>query len=148
MGVPQKMIVSGNELEAIIPQKYPMIMVDGLLFSDGTITKTCLRIRKDNIFYSSGLFREPGLMENIAQTAASGVGYQDLQNNQDPLPGYIASIQKLNIHQLPLLDSEIITTVELKNRVFDIMALEGKIHLGKTVIASCEMKVLQNIKTS
>ncbi len=146
MGVSHTIIVSSEELRELIPQKHPMVMIDGLLVSEETMTKTCLTIREDNIFFNDGFFREPGLIENMAQTAASGVGYQNSLSNQAPPRGYIASVQNLNIYQLPEVNSEIVTTITLKHKVFDITVLEGKIHLEKVLIASCDIKVFQKIE--
>ncbi|MBU3916109.1 3-hydroxyacyl-ACP dehydratase [bacterium] len=146
MGISHKMIVSTDELRAMIPQKHPMVMIDGLLFSDASSTKTCLTIREDNIFFSGGFFREPGLIENIAQTAASGAGYQSILNNEEISLGYIASVQNLTIYRLPEIGSDLITTVDLKNKVFDITVLQGKIYQDEALIAACDMKVFQQTK--
>ena len=60
--------------EINIPQKPPMVMVDRLTGVVDNVTTTNFLIRDDNIFCEKGEFREPGLIENMAQTAAAGTG--------------------------------------------------------------------------
>ncbi len=50
-------------------------MVDTLLSSDGSTARTTFLIRPDNVLVENGVFSAAGLMENIAQTAAAGMGY-------------------------------------------------------------------------
>ena len=52
-----------------IPQRDPFFMIDDVVFAEGNITRTTLAIKDDNLFVSGGLFSEPGLIENMAQTA-------------------------------------------------------------------------------
>ena len=72
-----------------IPQKPPMVMVDRLVSIEGKTTITAFRISPDNIFVEKGLFREPGLIENMAQTAAAGVGAHSQSDNAPPPEGFI-----------------------------------------------------------
>ncbi len=59
--------------EINIPQKPPMVMVDRIVEINDMTTVTAFLIRADNVFVDNGLFREPGLIENIAQSAAAGM---------------------------------------------------------------------------
>jgi hypothetical protein len=60
---------------SLIPQRPPFVMIGSLLYNDEKVTRTTYRVSQQNIFVEHGLFREPGLLENIAQTAAARAGY-------------------------------------------------------------------------
>ena len=70
-----KPMIEGAEVSALIPQKAPIEMVDKLWLNDDTTTVSDFTIGEDNIFCQDGFFREPGIIENIAQTAAIRAGY-------------------------------------------------------------------------
>ncbi|HMJ46203.1 MAG TPA: hypothetical protein VK498_02685, partial [Ferruginibacter sp.] len=65
----------GDAILSYIPQRPPFVMVDKILSSGESSTRTSFIIHEKNIFVENGKFREPGLVENIAQTAAAGAGY-------------------------------------------------------------------------
>ena len=68
-------LAEGEQLLKFIPQRSPMVMIDKLYFSDAEKCVTGLNISEENIFCRDGFFREPGLIENMAQTAAVHAGY-------------------------------------------------------------------------
>jgi hypothetical protein len=70
------MNLTGENSLALIPQKPPFVMIDALLFSDEKRTVSSFKIPEKNIFVKEGLFLEPGLVENIAQTAAARAGHE------------------------------------------------------------------------
>jgi len=81
------------------------------------------------------------LVENIAQTAAAGVGYIAQQNLQPILTGYIGAIKNLVIFMLPKVGDVIETTVVIENQVFDVTIISGSVKCGETLLAKCEMKI-------
>lgn len=127
--------------EVNIPQKPPMVMVDRLLEPDGPVTRTSFRIAPDNLFCSDGFFSEPGLIENMAQTAAAGTGARPGHAGEEPPTGFIGGIRDLVILELPPAGSEIITQVTVLHEVFDATVVRGEVFLGDRMIASCEMNI-------
>ena len=125
-----------------IPQREPIVMVDELLESKNNKTITGFKIKTDGIFVQSGKLQEPGLIENIAQTAAAGVGYQFALNEELVPPGFIAAIKNLHIHYLPSVGEELITTVEILEEVFDMSLIKGEISVNDRIIVDCEMKIV------
>lgn len=99
------------------------------------------------MFCENGFLKEPGLIENIAQTAALRVGYitsqmrNDENTNVEPPIGYIGAIKNLVIETLPEAGSEIMTEVIIQNMVFDVTIIQGKISQNGQMIAHCEMKI-------
>ena len=116
-------------------------MVDRLVEIVDKSTVTTFRIREDNVFCENGEFREPGLIENMAQTAAAGVGYVSGKTGKNPPVGFIGGLRNLRIDELPRVGSEIRTEVTVEHEVFDATVVTGKIFLEERCIASCELKI-------
>ena len=127
--------------EVKIPQKPPMVMVDKLIRADGGIVETTFRIREDNIFCDEGIFTEPGLVENMAQTAAAGVGSKPDLDGKEPPVGFIGGIRNLKILQYPVPGDELFTRITIEHEVFDASVVLGEIFLKGEPIASCQLKI-------
>ena len=109
--------------------------------ADEKICRSVLQILEGNIFVENGLFSEPGLIENIAQTAAARIGYICSKQNK-PVPlGYIGAVQHLEIVDLPKIKDEIETEITIKNEVFNVTIVEGKVMCNGKTMAHCEMKI-------
>ncbi len=68
--------ISDIDIESLIPQREPMLMVSGLCSASDKSITTWFQVEPGNIFVEKGKFRESGLIENIAQTAAALNGYR------------------------------------------------------------------------
>jgi len=125
-----------------IPQRTPMVMIDQLLSAESDSAMSSFLITNDNIFVEDGKFTEPGLVENIAQTAAAMVGHH-CALNKIPVPiGFIAAVKDLKINSTPPPGSIISTKVKVTNTVMDVTIVEGVVLLAEEVICTCEMKIL------
>ncbi len=134
-------LVSGEDITKYIPQRQPMVMIDTLLQSTERFTATALQVEPDNIFVRNGYLLPPGIIENIAQTAAIRAGYFYITKDQ-PVPlGFIGGIKNLNIEQLPPVGSRIITKVYPVQEVFNISVIKGEVFQDEQVVAQCEMKI-------
>ena len=142
----EKPLVEGESILALIPQRAPIVMVDKLLENDETTSVSGFTIKEENIFCENGYFTEPGIIENIAQTAALRAGYtfslmpKDDANAKPPL-GFIAAIKKLIIHQLPKVGSELLTEVVVQQIIFDVTLITAKSTVNGELVAECEMKI-------
>ncbi|HET9053858.1 MAG TPA: 3-hydroxyacyl-ACP dehydratase [Cyclobacteriaceae bacterium] len=135
------MLAARTDIERFIPQREPMVMIHELHEADEQHAVTTLLIEQNNTFLDSGKLAEPGLIENIAQTAAAQVGYVCAQLNK-PVPiGYIAAIKDLVIHGLPELNTQIRTVVEVVNVVMDITLIRGTVHQNNQLLCECEMRI-------
>jgi predicted hotdog family 3-hydroxylacyl-ACP dehydratase len=141
MASSEKMIADETTIGQFLPQKSPVIMIGKLLEVTGTKTVTSLIIQDDNLFCSDGWFREPGLIENMAQTAAAGVGYTSKKEGKEPPLGFIGGLRNLRIYKLPHTGNEIRTEVSIEHEVFDATVVGGKIFLDESCIAECELKI-------
>jgi 3-hydroxymyristoyl/3-hydroxydecanoyl-(acyl carrier protein) dehydratase len=130
-----------EDILPLIPQRPPFVMISKLLYSDESITRTSFLVTEENIFVEKGLFREPGLMENIAQTAAARAGYIARSGNLPVQVGYIGAVKNLEIAGLPGTGDELITEIMIKDQVFDVTIITGKVWCRDSLIAQCEMKI-------
>jgi predicted hotdog family 3-hydroxylacyl-ACP dehydratase len=141
------MLATKSDIINYIPQRAPMVMIHNLMEANEQRAVTQLHILAENIFVSDHVLAEPGLVENIAQTAAAQVGYVCMQQNI-PVPiGYIAAVKDLKIFNLPAENSTITTTVTVKNQVMDITLVEGEVKLKDEVLCRCEMRIFARIKS-
>ena len=126
----------------LLPQRPPFVMVDRLLYCDKVVTKTDFLIRENNIFCDNGQLTESGLVENIAQTCASRVGYINLFILKDTVKlGFIGAIRNMEIHRLPKLNELITTQITVVEEVFQMTLVTAQVTMGKELIASSEMKI-------
>ncbi|HEY1406572.1 MAG TPA: hydroxymyristoyl-ACP dehydratase [Spirochaetota bacterium] len=145
MGISDSVLIDENSITEIIPQRPPIVMIDRLHLSDDRQTVTSLTVREDNIFCENNKLTEPGLIENIAQSAAARVGYIAKTTGVDVPLGFIAAVSGLSITALPNVDDTIETTVVVENEVIGITIISGTVRLRDEIIASCEMKIFLNI---
>jgi len=144
MGIYDNVIADGETIQMFIPQRAPMIMVEKLHKAEGGQTSSSLDVAESNIFCKDGFLQEPGLIENIAQTAAVGVGFEYRNEDKDVPTGYIGAVQKLTIHKLPKLGKTIFTEVNVEHKVFNTTLINGKIMCDNELIADCSMKIYLN----
>lgn len=141
------MLATPTEILQYIPQRDPIVMVHELLEATEDHAVTSFYIKSDNVLVSSGFLAEPGLVENIAQTAAVHVGYQcSLKNIPIPI-GYIAAVKDLKIDGLPAQNSTIITTVKVINKVLDITVVKGNVEQDGNILCSCEMRIFAKLQS-
>jgi predicted hotdog family 3-hydroxylacyl-ACP dehydratase len=133
-----------NDIQTLIPQRPPFVMIDKLLSVTETTTTTGFTIPVDNIFVEDGVFKEPGLVENIAQTAAASAGYVSHTQNKPVLVGYIGAVNNLQVFALPKASDELITEITTENQIFDVTLIAGKITCNGQLIAQCKMKIFIN----
>lgn len=141
------MLAHRNNITQYIPQRFPVVMIHDLVEASDTHAVTNLSIEPDNVFVSNGFFAEPGLVENIAQTAAVHIGYQCASKNI-PIPiGYIAAIRSLKIKNLAPVGKTVKTTIRITNKVLELTVVEGKVELDGEELCSCEMRIFAKLES-
>jgi 3-hydroxymyristoyl/3-hydroxydecanoyl-(acyl carrier protein) dehydratase len=123
-----------------IPQRPPFVMVDSLLFCNSVQTKTKFTVREDNLFVVANRFTEMGILENIAQTCATRLGY--LNKRQPVKIGMIGSVDNFEVQYLPFIGEEVITTITITTEILNIVLFSATVLCGEIVVASCNMKVV------
>ena len=78
MGVPEKTLITGEEILEYIPQRPPVVMVDTFYGIDERgCARSGLTVTADNLFVADGVLDECGIVEHIAQSAALRAGYMN-----------------------------------------------------------------------
>jgi predicted hotdog family 3-hydroxylacyl-ACP dehydratase len=130
------------DIQDLIPQRPPMVMIDKLTEA-GEISATGeLKIHEFNLFCENGLFRETGLIEFIAQTAAAFTGYRNKIRNQKVSEGYIGAVKNLVIHELPPVGAVIRSEINIENEIIGYTIITGRIMMEQKLLAMCEMRIL------
>lgn len=129
------------DIRSLIPQREPMLMVSGLLSADEKSLSTWFKIGPENIFLEEGKFREGGLIENIAQSAAALNGYRAKVAGEPVKNGYIGAVKNLEIFSLPRVGEQLSTSIKEIHYVMDASIIHGEIRADGQLIARCEMKV-------
>ncbi len=135
------MIAKGDQLFQYIPQRPPVVMIDRLEEASDSGIISGLYVDANNIFVENGFLREPGLIENIAQTVAAGAGYNQVSNGNPVSLGFIAAIRDLKINELPHVGQDLKTVVKVMNEVMDVTIVRGEVFVGEELMAACEMRI-------
>jgi predicted hotdog family 3-hydroxylacyl-ACP dehydratase len=123
-----------------------MVMVDTLEEHNDEFSVSAFQVTEKNIFCKAGKLREPGIIENIAQTAALRAGYIAVLENQKVRKGFIGSVKRLKIFSLPEVNQIIQTKIDLMNLVMNATIIKGTIYVKNEIIAECEMTIFADEK--
>jgi len=135
------MLAHRTDIEKYIPQRPPFVLVHELVEASDIRAVANFTVENEGVFVKEGKLQEPGLIENIAQTAAALIGYHCAQQSLKVPIGYIAAIKDLKIYFLPVIGAKIKTKVEIVNMVLDVTLIKGIVFLSDTVLCECEMRI-------
>ncbi|HTM65350.1 MAG TPA: hypothetical protein VL093_03460 [Flavipsychrobacter sp.] len=130
-----------TEVFPYIPQRPPFVMIDKVVSADESASVTSFTIPADNIFVEEGFFTEPGLIENMAQTAAAGTGYKAFQEQKPAPVGFIGALKGLQIKELPQAGETITTKISFLHQIMNAHIVQGTVMSGEKELASCELKI-------
>lgn len=134
--------ISGEKLEALIPQKHPFVLINSLKKVQDKTCTTTFQFDEHHVLSDQGKLSLAGLLENMAQTAGCKMGYDDYMNGKPPRVGFIGEVRDFIYSRLPKAGEELTTEITIENQVFgSVTVVSGKILLGGEQIASCRMKV-------
>lgn len=126
----------------LIPQKFPFVMVDKVLaFGENFITSG-FTVEETNIFTENLIFQEAGLIEHMAQSVALYTGYQFFLKKEPAPTGYIGSIKSIEIFQLPKVNDNLITKVNVLQEFAGITLVDISVLLNDVEIARGQMKTV------
>lgn len=116
-------------------------MVDNLLSCTKQEVVTDFIVRDDCIFVTDNCLSVPGMVENIAQTCAAGIGYENLNNSETIKLGFIGSIRNFESKRLPKCGETLTTCTKVIEEVFSMTLVNAEIKVGDELIATAEMKI-------
>jgi len=135
------MLAGKTEIAELLPQKAPFVMLDCLYECDEKFIRTGFIAGAENIFSDGEYFTEPGLIENMAQSAAAGTGYFYRSQNKPSPVGYIGAIKDFDLVRLPRMNESIVTEINVVAEVMNATVIRARITSNEEEIASCEMKI-------
>lgn len=130
------------DIHTVLPQQEPFVMVDTLVRFELMSSTTELRVRESNLFVDNGAFSPFGMMENIAQTCASRIGfYNKYILNKEVQVGYIGAIRDYEIFGPAPVGSLLTTTVDVTEEIFGMTLATATILCDGERIASATIKL-------
>jgi len=135
------MIVDKKDIGNFLPQKDPIVMVDTIIENGEDSVITGFTPLIDNIFSEKGVFTEPGLVENMAQSAAAKSGLESKNEGLKPMVGFIGALKKLKIYYLPKINEPFTTHLKITAEVLNIKLAHIYILQNNQRVAECEMKI-------
>jgi 3-hydroxymyristoyl/3-hydroxydecanoyl-(acyl carrier protein) dehydratase len=135
------MLVNQKEITNFIPQRPPMVMVDGLLSSDEKTTTSLFRPGQDCIFCKEGFFSEAGLIENMAQTAALRSGYEAHKKSENIKVGFIGAVKKFRLHFLPQVNDQLETKIQVLNSLLNASIVKASVEVKGEIAAQAELSI-------
>lgn len=140
-------MTSTENITDYIPQRAPFVMVDKVLLAEGKVSRTSFIVKESNLFAKDGQFTVPGLVENMAQTAAAGTGYRYQQKGEVVPVGFIGQIKNLKVIALPKVEDELITEITVSHKVMSVHVVHAAVYVNEEKMASCEMKIFEQSET-
>jgi len=128
-------------IEEYIPQREPVIMVDGLSEAGENYAISFFEIKDDNIFVQDGVFSETGIIEHMAQTAALSSGYKAKQQGEEIKTGFIGSIKNFTLYKQVKVSDLLVSKLEQLAEVMNASIVQVKTYINNELIAEVEFKI-------
>jgi predicted hotdog family 3-hydroxylacyl-ACP dehydratase len=130
------------DIQELLPQSPPFIMLDKMLHCDLETTRTSFRVKEDTIFCDNGVLQEAGIAENIAQTCAARIGYINKYLYRNAIKiGFIGAIRNQEFLRCPRVGEVLVTQIKTIQEVFQTTLVNATVYIENELITSCEMKI-------
>ena len=130
------------DIHELLPQQEPFVMVGKLRHFDMEKTITTTEIVNSNIFVENGVFTASGIIENIAQTCATRIGYVNKYILKKGIQlGFIGAIKNLNLYRCPKVGEVIETSIITIEEIFGMTLVTATVKVGGEIIVESEMKI-------
>lgn len=130
------------DVHELLPQQEPFVMVGTLVSFDMGKTVTQTLIENKNIFVESGIFTASGIIENIAQTCATRIGYINKYILKKGIQiGFIGDIRNFKLFRCPKVGELVETTIITEEEVFGMTLVSATVKVADELIAESSMKI-------
>lgn len=130
------------DVHELLPQQEPFVMVGTLVSFDMGKTVTQTLIENKNIFVESGIFTASGIIENIAQTCATRIGYINKYILKKGIQiGFIGAIRNFKLFRCPKVGELVETTIITEEEVFGMTLVSATVKVADELIAESSMKI-------
>lgn len=136
------MLLPTKNIQDLIPQKQPFVMVDALLAYSDTNLTAGLTVVPGNILVENGIFQASGVLEHQAQSVALHTGYKFFLAGEPAPVGYIGAVKTFKISRLPKTDEELVTTIQIIAEMDGVTLVKTETKINDEVIATSEMKTV------
>ena len=141
---PTEEFLRSIDIKTLLPQKAPFVMVGTLTYFEMRRTVTEFLVTQDNLFVRDGRLSAAGLVENMAQTCATRLGYVNKYILKKGIQiGYIGAIKNMQIDELPKVGQTITTQVDIREEVFGMLLADASVTSGGKLLASAQMKIAE-----
>lgn len=135
------MLYNKKQLERLIPQRAPILMLDGIEAIDGETINSVLTIAPDNFFLVDGVLQEMALIEHQAQTASALAGHKALATTDAAPVGMIGEVKNFVLHRLPVVGDTLHTTVTFLDELGGITLIQCATTCQGELVAETKMKI-------
>lgn len=142
------MIYDKKQLERLIPQRAPILMMDGVTAIEGETIHSALTIREDNFFVVDGVLQEMALIEHQAQTASALAGHKALETTESAPIGMIGEVKNFKLHRLPVVGDTLDTQVTFLNETGGITLIKCISTCQGEPVAETQMKIFVEQETA
>lgn len=131
------------DIQELVPQRAPVLMVDALLHATDDAAETCLAVRPDNYFLDEdGLLAETGVLEHMAQSASALMGWRErCAGASTPPVGFIGEVKKFRCCRRPSVGENLHTSVTLRAEFDGIWVVGVTTQAGDRLVADTQLKV-------
>ena len=141
---------SGYDIERLIPQRDPFMMVDTFEECDDHSGAATLAVRQGNYFMlPDHTLAETGLIEHIAQSCSALAGSLALADTSrqeqgladKPPVGIIGAVKHFTCHRRPQRGETVRTTVTFDMTFGNVTIATGQSFVGEELIAEANLKI-------
>ncbi|MBR5921767.1 MAG: hydroxymyristoyl-ACP dehydratase [Bacteroidales bacterium] len=132
-----------TDITSLIPQRPPILMVDGYFFEDDLHCRSELTVAADNMFLGEGgCVAEEGLLEHVAQTSAAHIGHIRKMEGQSITLGYIGDIKRaVFTPPMPAAGDTLHTKLTVVSQVGNVTLVSAETSVDERVVLTCRMKL-------
>lgn len=129
------------DMEEILPQRPPMLMVDSLVSFEMDRIITSLSVRGDCIFVEDGGLSTAGIVETMAQSSAARIGYINKYILHKPVEiGFIGAVRNLVVTRNPSPGETLETEIVKIEEIFGITMVRAIVRSGGELVAEAILK--------
>lgn len=134
------MALKGKDIERLIPQRFPFLMVDEFEQCDDRQAVTALTVRNDNYFLlPDGSMAETGLIEHMAQSCSALAG-SNSQGDSAPI-GMIVEVRHFQCLRRAVAGEKIETSVAFGFTFGQMTLAHCTSCIGSETIAETDLKI-------
>ncbi len=134
------MIIKGDDIHRLIPQRPPFMMVDEFEQQSDTAASTALTVGRGNYFLlPDGMMSPTGLIEHIAQSC-SALAASKVEGDTAPI-GMIVEVKNFCCQRRPEVGERLQTTVTFGFSFGQMTLAHGVTVVGEETVAEVDLKI-------